>query len=108
MLRKRENIKFRKAVIIGCGLVGSATAFSLMESGLFEELALIDSDYKKAEGEALDISHGVPFSRPIKIYAGNYDEIKDSDIVIITAGANQKDDETRIDLVKKIFKYSKA
>jgi len=107
MLRKKENIKFRKAVIIGCGLVGSATAFSLMESGLFEELALIDSDYKKAEGEALDISHGVPFSRPMKIYAGNYDEIKDSDIVIITAGANQKDGETRIDLVRKniqIFK----
>ena len=107
MLRKKENIKFRKAVIIGCGLVGSATAFSLMESGLFEELALIDSDYKKAEGEALDISHGVPFSRPMKIYAGNYDEIKNSDIVIITAGANQKDGETRIDLVKKniqIFK----
>lgn len=108
MLRKRENIKFRKAVIIGCGLVGSATAFSLMESGLFEELALIDSDYKKAEGEALDISHGVPFSRPIKIYAGNYDEIKDSDIVIITAGANQKDGETRIDLVKKNIQIFKS
>ena len=108
MLRKKENIKFRKAVIIGCGLVGSATAFSLMESGLFEELALIDSDYKKAEGEALDISHGVPFSRPIKIYAGNYDEIKDSDIVIITAGANQKDGETRIDLVKKNIQIFKS
>lgn len=108
MLRKRENIKFRKAVIIGCGLVGSATAFSLMESGLFEELALIDSDYKKAEGEALDISHGVPFSRPIKIYAGNYDEIKDSDIVIITAGASQKDGETRIDLVKKNIQIFKS
>lgn len=108
MLRKRENIKFRKAVIIGCGLVGSATAFSLMENGLFEELALIDSDYKKAEGEALDISHGVPFSRPIKIYAGNYDEIKDSDIVIITAGANQKDGETRIDLVKKNIQIFKS
>lgn len=97
----------RKVAIIGCGFVGAACAFSLMQSGLFSEMVLIDSDMAKAEGEALDISHGVPFSKPIKIYAGNYDDIKNASIVIITAGANQKPGETRLDLVKKnisIFK----
>ena len=97
----------RKVVIIGCGFVGSASAFSLMQSGLFSEIVLIDSDRARAEGEALDISHGAPFAKPIKIYAGNYDDIKDASLIVITAGANQKPGETRLDLVKKnisIFK----
>ena len=97
----------RKVVIIGCGFVGAASAFSLMESGLFSEMVLIDADKARAEGEALDISHGVPFSKPMNIYAGGYDDIKGASIIIITAGANQKDGETRLDLVKKnisIFK----
>ena len=51
----------RKVGVIGCGFVGSATAFALMQSGLFSEIVMIDADYAKAEGEALDISHGVPF-----------------------------------------------
>ena len=91
----------RKVVIIGCGFVGSASAFSLMQSGLFSEIVLIDSDNSKAAGEALDINHGVPFAKPMKIYAGTYDDIKDASLVIITAGANQKEGETRLDLVKK-------
>ena len=100
-------INFKKAVVIGCGFVGSASAFSLMQSGLFTEMVLIDSDRARAEGEALDISHGVPFAKPMKIYAGDYDDIKNASIIIITAGANQKPGETRLDLVKKnisIFK----
>lgn len=97
----------RKVVIIGCGFVGASCAFALMQSGLFSEMVLIDSDKAKAEGEALDISHGIPFAKPIKIYAGDYDDIKNASIVIVTAGANQKPNETRLDLVKKnicIFK----
>jgi len=100
-------INYRKVVIIGCGFVGSASAFSLMQSGLFSEMVMIDADKSRAEGEALDISHGIPFAKPMKIYAGDYDDIKDASLVIITAGANQKDGETRLDLVKKnisIFK----
>ena len=62
----------RKIVIIGAGFVGSACAFSIMESGLFSEIVLIDSDYLRAEGEALDISHGIPFNKSMNIYAGNY------------------------------------
>ena len=97
----------RKVAVVGCGFVGAASAFALMQSGLFSEMVLIDSDPAKAEGEALDISHGVPFAKPIKIYAGGYDDIKNASLIIITAGANQKPGETRLDLVKKnisIFK----
>ncbi len=100
-------LNFRKAVMIGCGFVGSASVFSLMQSGLFSEIAMIDSDNARAEGEALDISHGVPFAKPMKIYAGNYDDIENASIIIITAGANQKPGETRLDLVHRnieIFK----
>jgi L-lactate dehydrogenase len=68
---------------------------------------MIDADMEKAEGEAMDISHGIPFARHMRIYAGTYDDVKDAGIVIITAGANQKPGETRLDLVHKnvgIFK----
>ena len=101
------HVNLRKAAIIGCGFVGSASAFALMQSGLFSELVLLDAKSSKAEGEALDISHGLPFARPMDIHAGNYDEIADAAVVIITAGAAQKPGETRLDLVKKnvsIFK----
>jgi len=91
----------RKVVIIGCGFVGSATAFCLMQSGLFSEIVLIDADREKAEGEALDINHGVPFAKPVRIYAGGYEDIKKASLIIITAGANQKPGETRLELVKK-------
>ena len=103
----KKVINNRKAAIIGCGFVGSASAFSLMQSGLFSELVLIDANREKAEGEALDIAHGIPFARQMKIYAGDYDDIMDSAVIIVTAGANQKPDETRLDLVHKnveIFK----
>lgn len=97
----------RKAAIVGCGFVGSASAFALMQSGLFSEIVLIDADRNKAEGEALDISHGLPFAKPMQIYAGDYDAIADASLIIVTAGAGQKPGETRLDLVKKnvgIFK----
>lgn len=95
------NMNQRKVVIVGCGFVGAAASFALMESGLFTEMVLIDADKDRAEGEAMDISHGVPFARPMKIYAGDYDDIIDAAIIIITAGANQKPEETRLDLVQK-------
>lgn len=94
-------INNRKVAIVGCGFVGSATAFCLMQSGLFSEMVLIDADHDKAEGEALDIAHGIPFVGHVNIYAGGYDDIVDAAIVIVTAGANQKPDETRLDLVHK-------
>lgn len=102
-----QCMNFRKVVIVGCGFVGGSIAFSLMQSGLFSEMVLIDSYRAKAEGEAMDINHGVPFSKPMKIYAGDYDDINDASVVIVTAGTNQKKGQTRLDLVKKnidIFK----
>ena len=100
-------MNMQKAVMIGCGFVGSASVFALMQSGLFSEIALIDAMPGKAEGEAMDVSHGSPFARQMSIYAGDYDDVKDAGIVIITAGANQQPGETRLDLVHKnvgIFK----
>ena len=104
---KKKVINSKKAVMIGCGFVGSASVFALMQSGLFTEIALIDADKNKAEGEAMDISHGIPFASPMKIYAGDYDDVADAAIVVISAGAGQKPGETRLDLVNKnvaIFK----
>lgn len=103
-----SKINLRKAAIIGCGFVGSSTAFALMQSGLFSEMILIDADADRAEGEALDISHGTPFARPMKIYAGTYQDISDAAVIIITAGANQKPDETRLDLVNKNTKIMRS
>lgn len=91
----------RKVAIVGCGFVGSASAFALMESGLFSEMVMIDVNREKAEGEALDISHGLPFAKPMKIYAGDYQDAEDAAVVVVTAGAGQKPGETRLDLVSK-------
>ena len=100
-------VNIQKAAIIGCGFVGASSAFSLLQKGIFSELVLIDANKEKAEGEAMDISHGRPYAHPMKIYAGSYDDISDCSLIIITAGANQKPGETRLDLVHKnvaIFK----
>ena len=94
-------INDKKVAIIGCGFVGSSIAFSLMEGGKINELVLIDANQNKAEGEAMDISHGIPYATPMDIHAGTYDELKDAALIIITAGAAQKPGETRLDLTKK-------
>ena len=102
-----NSLNGRKVAVIGCGFVGSTTAYSLMQSKLFTDMVLIDVDTNRAEGEALDISHGIPYYSPMNIYAGTYEDLSDASIVIITAGANQKPGETRLDLVQKnvaIFK----
>ena len=91
----------QKAAIIGCGFVGSSIAFTLMQSGLFSELVLIDANRGKAEGEAMDLSHGLPFTHPMDIRAGDYDDIGDCALIILTAGAGQKPGETRLDLAHK-------
>ena len=93
-----------KCAVVGCGFVGASCAFSLVESGLFSEMVLIDVNKEKAEGEAMDLSHGVPFTRPIEVYAGDYPDLEGAGIIIIAAGANQKPGETRIDLVHKNIK----
>lgn len=90
-----------KVVIVGAGFVGSTTAYTIMLSGLFSQIVIIDINKAKAEGDALDIAHGVSFVKPVKVTAGGYEECRDADIVIITAGANQNPGETRLDLLKR-------
>ena len=94
-------INVRKAAVIGCGFVGSSIAFSLMQRGLYSELVLIDANQAKAEGEAMDLSHGLPYAASMQIYAGTYDDVADCAMVILTAGASQKPGESRLDLIDK-------
>lgn len=97
----------QKCAIIGCGAVGATIAFALTQKSLFSELVLIDANNAKAEGEAMDLSHGLPFAHPMKVYAGDYSDISDCSLIIITAGTAQRPSETRLDMVHKnveIFK----
>ena len=94
-------VNTQKAAVIGCGFVGSSSAFAMMRAGIFSELILLPVNRGRAEGEAMDIAHGLPFSRPMKIYAGDYSDLRDCALIVITAGANQKPGETRLDLVRK-------
>ena len=91
----------RKAAVIGCGFVGASIAFRFLQQGLFSELVLLDANQAKAEGEAMDLSDGLPYAAPMTITAGTYDDIADCALVVITAGANQKPGETRLDLIGK-------
>ncbi|MCL4426386.1 MAG: L-lactate dehydrogenase [Firmicutes bacterium] len=81
--------------------MGSATAYALMISGLVGEMVLVDIDRKKAEGEAMDLAHGASFVSPMSICAGDFDHCRDADIIVFSAGANQKPGETRLDLIRK-------
>lgn len=90
-----------KVVVIGAGFVGSTCAYTLMHSGVFSEICIIDINKSKAEGDALDMSHGAAFTKAVKVTAGDYTECRDADMIIITAGANQKPGETRIDLLRR-------
>ena len=94
----------RKVVIIGDGMVGSSIAFSLLEDDSINELIIIDVNKNKAEGDILDLSHGLSFVTPKKLKAGDYSDIKDAHIVIITAGVAQKEGETRLQLLTKNVK----
>ena len=85
----------RKAAIIGCGFVGASIAFRFLQQGLFSHLVLLDANQEKAEGEAMDLSDGLPYGTAMDISAGTYDDIADCALVVITAGVNQKPGETR-------------
>ncbi|MGO4374861.1 L-lactate dehydrogenase, partial [Paenibacillus sp. MCAF20] len=94
-------MKKSKVVVIGVGAVGSTTAYTLLLRSRMDELVLIDANVNKAVGDALDMNHGMPFLGQAKVWAGSYEDCKDADIVIITAGAAQRPGETRTDLLKR-------
>ncbi|MFX1478087.1 MAG: L-lactate dehydrogenase [Promethearchaeota archaeon] len=90
-----------KIAIIGCGNVGIRFAYALIIKGIAREIVMVDIDRKRLEGEVMDLSHTAPYTSPVNIIAGSYENIVDSDIIVITAGKNQQPGETRLDLVNK-------
>ena len=94
-------INYRKAAVIGCGYVGASIAFRFLQQGLFSRLVLLDASRDKAEGEAMDLSDGLPYGAAMEITAGTYDDIADCGLVVITAGVNQKPGETRLQLIAR-------
>ena len=95
------NLQPGKAAIVGCGQVGASIAFRFLQQGLFTQLVLLDAKQDKAEGEAMDLRDGLPYGAAMEITAGDYDDIADCALVVITAGVNQKPGETRLDLIGK-------
>jgi L-lactate dehydrogenase len=90
-----------KVGLIGVGMVGASFAYSLVQQGLANELVLVDMDTARAEGEVMDLNHGLPFVRPMKISTGGYPDLADANVIVICAGANQRPGESRLDLLKK-------
>ncbi len=90
-----------KVGLVGTGMVGSSFAYALMQTRLASELVMYDADMARAEGEAMDLNHGLPFVRPMRIRTGGYDQMAGCAVVVITAGSNQKPGETRLDLLQK-------
>ena len=97
---KKEGLH-PKISIIGCGNVGVRYAYALIIKGIAREIVMVDINRKRLEGEVMDLSHTAPYTSPVNIIPGNYEDIKESDIVVITAGKNQEPGETRLDLVNK-------
>ena len=93
--------KPRKVVVIGAGSVGTTYIYALLHTGLVAEIALIDIDTKKVEGEVMDLSHGLPFIPPVNIKHGDYSDCSDANLIVVTAGAKQITGQSRLDLVKR-------
>ena len=89
-----------KVAIIGTGRVGASCAYALQMNGLASEIVLINANRHRAEGEAMDINHGSQFTKPVRVWAGDYRDCRDADIVVLTAGASQRPGDTRLDLLK--------
>jgi len=90
-----------RIAVVGVGNVGSTFAYALLLSGLASEIVLIDKDRARAEGEAMDLSHTVPFTRPARIWAGDFADCAGAAVTVVCAGVNQKPGETRLDLIRK-------
>ncbi|MDP4094531.1 MAG: L-lactate dehydrogenase [Bacillota bacterium] len=96
-----------KVAIIGTGFVGASIAFAMSIKNMANEIVLIDVNKQKALGEAMDISHGLPFIGQMSVYSGDYEDCADCDVIVITAGANRKPGETRLDLARKNVSIAK-
>ncbi|MCP4535665.1 MAG: L-lactate dehydrogenase [Chloroflexi bacterium] len=101
MTTNTEQSTSRRIAIVGTGAVGSSLAYALLIRGQADEIVLIDLNRARAEGEAMDLGHGLPFVRPVEVRAGDYSDCAGADIIIITAGAASRADETRLDLAAR-------
>ncbi|MCC9274109.1 L-lactate dehydrogenase [Enterococcus aquimarinus] len=108
MTETNGNTDNQKIILVGDGAVGSSYAFALVAQNIAQEIGIIDINRAKAQGDAMDLSHALAFTSPKKIYAADYSDAHDADIVVITAGAAQKPGETRLDLVHKNLKINRA
>src|SRR6185436_6296164 len=90
-----------KIGIVGCGMVGSASAYALVMSGVGREIVLVDLKRERAEAEANDISHAVPFAHPLVVRAGDYPDLANATVVVIAGGVAQKPGETRLQLLQR-------
>ncbi len=108
---------YPKISVIGCGNVGMRYIYALMIKGIARKIVLVDLDTKKLGGEVIDLSHSTPFTSPVEVIAGDYSDVKDSNLVVITVGKKQKAGQTRLDVAKdnvdlfriivpKIYKYA--
>lgn len=97
-MHKRRNT--HKVGLIGTGMVGASFAYSLMQRSVANELVLIDADRARAEGEMMDLNHGLPFVRPMQIIAGDYADLADADVIVICAGVGQRPGQTRLELLQ--------
>ncbi len=103
------RISKNKVAIIGCGLVGSSTAFSLVTQGICDEILLIDINKEKAYGEVLDLQNSIEYlNRNVKLKTGEYQDCSDVDIVVITAGAPPAKGETRLDSLEQSLRICKS
>lgn len=99
----------KKVAVVGVGMVGMSYAYALLNQNICDELCLIDINKERAEGEAMDLSHGLPFApSSMKIYSGNYKDCTNMDLIVICAGAPQLEGETRRDLLQKNYKVFKT
>ncbi len=91
----------RKVVVVGAGSVGTTYIYALLQTALASEIALIDLDTKRVEGEIMDLSHGLPFIPPVSVKAGTYDDCADAHLTVVTAGAKQTPGQSRIELIQR-------
>jgi L-lactate dehydrogenase len=92
-----------KIAIIGAGFVGTTSAYCILIRGLASQIVLIDADRKRAEGEAMDLNHGLPFVEPVEIWAGDYSDCENADIVLVTVGGARKSGQSRLELAAENF-----
>jgi L-lactate dehydrogenase len=96
-----EQNQLNRVAVVGAGNVGASFAYALLLSGLTAEIVLVDIARERAEGEAMDLSHAVPFTHSTRVWAGDYADCAGAAVTVITAGSNQRPDETRLDLVAR-------